>query len=92
MNPHIDLYSVHITEGYDGHEPHRQFEGQEAIDYADGIGAAKGLPYWNGYKLQTALHYEGECEAHRPEVGKPTYRPVHEDEHGWLWPAEEAKG
>lgn len=68
MTLHIDLYAVHVVTGYNGSEPRRQFEGQEAIDYATtGPGATKGLPHWNGYSLQTALHDDGECEAHRPQ-------------------------
>lgn len=67
---HIDSYPVigsgdPITAKWG--ELRRQFEGQEAIDYATtGPGASKGLPYFNAYALQTALHDDGECEAHRP--------------------------
>ncbi len=68
MSQHIDLYKVRVDSGYDGGEPHRQFDGQEAIDYAtSGPGSRKGLPYWNGYTWQTALHDDGECEQHRPK-------------------------
>ena len=68
MTQHIDCYGA--KGGIPGYWEFlaRQMEGDEAVAYATtGPGSAKGLPYFNGYTLQTALHEDGECDAHRPE-------------------------
>lgn len=69
MTLHIDLYSWRGDRASDGGKWYfvqRQFEGQEAIDYSNQWKDVKGLPYFNGYSLQTALHDDGECDEHKP--------------------------
>lgn len=66
MTIHIDVYAVIGAADFGSAtwkpEPIRQFEGQEAVEYAK----TKHLPYFNGYALQTAAHEDAECEKHRP--------------------------
>lgn len=70
MAEHIDTYQFHLT-GWHGSWTlwGRQFEGQAAVDYYNDWKDVKGFPYFNGYVLQTPLHADGECEAHRPKDG-----------------------